>query len=84
MTDETASGQADKPPNETLRPLPPSCKFVFATLKRDGPLTYDELHRKTTLPKPTLSDALHTLEDEDLIEPESVFAPLSKRKYQLV
>lgn len=66
-----------------FRSLNPSAKFVHSTLKRDGPLTYQELYHKTTLPKSTLSDAIHELEDAGYIEPVSVFTPVSERKYQL-
>lgn len=66
-----------------FRTLSPSAKFVHSTLKRDGALTFAELHHKTTLPKSTLSDALSELEAEGFVEPVSVFTPLSKRKYQL-
>jgi DNA-binding MarR family transcriptional regulator len=43
--------------------LPPSAKYVYDTLDRDGPLTRKELQERTGLPERTIDDALETLEN---------------------
>jgi DNA-binding MarR family transcriptional regulator len=46
--------------------LPPSCKFVYELVERDGPLTRQELLNH--LPAPTLDRALDRLQNEDFID----------------
>ncbi|QLH77469.1 hypothetical protein HZS55_09245 [Halosimplex rubrum] len=45
--------------------LPPSAKYVYELVDRDGPLTRQELLQK--LPEPTLDRALDRLQSEDFI-----------------
>lgn len=47
---------------ETLADLPPSAKYVYDVLERDGPLKRSELKERTNLAERTLSRALKTLE----------------------
>ncbi|QLH82479.1 helix-turn-helix domain-containing protein [Halosimplex pelagicum] len=46
--------------------LPPSAKYVYELVKRDGPLTRQELLQK--LPEPTVDRALDHLQNEDFID----------------
>jgi DNA-binding MarR family transcriptional regulator len=47
--------------------LPPSCKYVYRELDRDGPLTRQQLLARTYLAPTTLDDALETLENRHFV-----------------
>ena len=50
---------------KTLNSLPPSCKFVLYILKRTGPLTQQEIIRKSLLPKRTVVFSLKKLGEKN-------------------
>ncbi|WP_324757055.1 helix-turn-helix domain-containing protein [Haloarcula montana] len=50
-----------------LDDLPPSAKYVYDVVDRDGPLSRQELQERTGLPETTLDDAVKTLENRDYL-----------------
>ena len=55
------------PSREQLDELPPSCKFVYDVLDRDGPLTRQVLIDRTGLCARTVDRALDRLQNDDFV-----------------
>lgn len=53
---------------EVLRELPPSSKFIYKTLEREGSMTLKQITEETLLGSRTARYGLEKLEDEGLIE----------------
>ncbi|MFX1597196.1 MAG: MarR family transcriptional regulator [Promethearchaeota archaeon] len=52
---------------QRLISLPPSCKFILYLLKRNGPLTQENIMRRSLLPKRTVVYSLRKLYDLNFI-----------------
>ena len=58
----------DNPAVDTLKDLPPSSKFIYNVLEREGQMTLKELTQETLLGSRTARYGLTKLEDEGLIQ----------------
>lgn len=66
---------------DRLSDLPPSAKFVFKVLHRNGTLSQDEICEATLLPKRTVRHALDTLEEAGLVVEEQGVRDARTRRY---
>lgn len=66
-----------------VRDLPPSAKFIYDVLDREGELTQQEIAEETYLPERTVREALSRLEDADAVESRRNLADARQNIYSL-
>lgn len=62
----------------------PGPKYVYKVLDYEGPLTYGEIIEETGLPESTVKRAVRRLRERGLIESETVYDDLRKKRYRRV
>lgn len=71
------------PDVEAVADLPPSCKYVFATLAREGALTHKALAECSLLPSRTVRTALRRLQSAGVVVAEPFKGDARQEVYRL-
>lgn len=67
-----------------LSALPPSAKFILKTLENEGPMTHQELSRKTLLQERTIRMALSLLIKRGLVKRQSILRDVRRKLYSVM
>ena len=69
---------------ERLTDEPPSAKFVYKILEREGPLTRSEIEDETLLPSRTVTYAISRLRERSIVESNVSPRNPQKHRYRLL